>query len=116
MLSLSMFGQQGVAYDLKKPAKFENRTLASEKSGENPKKIKKARRFIQNTVTHYNYYFNANEKLNMVVMRAKAQQKDDYTSLLSFYNYTLDATASQKKGIGLGDLQMHHGYPHTRYP
>jgi len=99
MLSLSMFGQQGVAYDLKKPAKFENRTLASEKSGENPKKIKKARRFIQNTVTHYNYYFNANEKLNMVVMRAKAQQKDDYTSLLSFYNYTLDATASQKREL-----------------
>lgn len=99
MLSLSIFGQQGVAYDLKKPAKFENRTLASEKSGENPKKIKKVRRFIQNTVTHYNYYFNANEKLNMVLMRAKVQQKDDYTTLLPFYNYTLDATAAQKREL-----------------
>jgi len=99
MLSLSIFGQQGVAYDLKKPAKFENRTLASEKSGENPKKIKKVRRFIQNTVTHYNYYFNANEKLNMVVTRARYQQKDDYTTLLSFYNYTLDATAAQKREL-----------------
>jgi tetratricopeptide (TPR) repeat protein len=99
MLSLSIFGQQGVAYDLKKPAKFENRTLASEKSGDNPKKIKTVRRFIQNTVTHYNFYFNANEKLNMVVMRAKGQQKDDYTTLLPFYDYSLENTASQKREL-----------------
>jgi tetratricopeptide (TPR) repeat protein len=99
MLTLSIFGQQGVAYDLKKPARFENRTLASEKSGENPKKIKRVRRFIQNTVTHYNYYFNANEKLNQVIYRAKAQNRDDYTSLLPFYNYTLEATTAQKREL-----------------
>jgi hypothetical protein len=99
MLTLSTFGQQGVAYDLKKPARFENRTLASEKSGENPKKIKKVRRFFQNTITHYNYYFNANEKLNMVIARAKSQNRDDYTSLLPFYNYTLEATTAQKREL-----------------
>ena len=99
ILSLSSIGQIGVAYDLKKPAKFENRTLASEKSGENPKKIKKVRRFIQNTVTHYNYYFNANEKLNQVIARAKQQNKDDYTNLLPFYNYTLEATTAQKREL-----------------
>jgi hypothetical protein len=99
ILTLSTFGQQGVAYDLTKPKKFENRTLASEKSGDNPKKIKKVRRFIQNTVTHYNYYFNANEKLNQVIARAKQQNKDDYTSLLPFYNYTLEATLAQKREL-----------------
>ncbi len=33
-LGVSVFGQVGVAYDLDKPAKYENRTLASEKSTE----------------------------------------------------------------------------------
>jgi len=97
-LSLAVTGQVGVAYELKKPAKFENRTLASEKSNDG-KKFRKTRRFIQNTVTHYNYYFNANEKLNMVLARAKAQMRDDYSRLLPFYNYTLDATLSQKKEL-----------------
>lgn len=99
ILTLATFGQQGVAYDLTKPKKFENRTLASEKSGDNPKKIKRVRRFIQNTVTHYNYYFNANEKLNQIIARAKQQNKDDYTSLLPFYNYTLEATFAQKREL-----------------
>lgn len=97
-LYLGVSGQMGVAYDLKKPARFENRTLASEKSNTG-KKIKKSRRFIQNTITHYNYYFNANEKLERVIALAKAQNRDDYTKLLSFYNYTLEATASQKKEL-----------------
>ncbi len=57
------------------------------------------RRFLQNTVTHYNFYFNANNKMNEVVARAKFQNKDDYTTLLPFYNYTLEATASQKKEL-----------------
>ncbi|MBN9380737.1 MAG: hypothetical protein J0H74_08235 [Chitinophagaceae bacterium] len=99
MLTLTTLGQQGVAYDLTKPKKFENRVLASEKSGDNPKKIKRVRRFIQNTVTHYNYYFNANEKLNQVIARAKQQNKDDYSSLLPFYNYTLEATLAQKREL-----------------
>jgi len=97
-LSLSVLGQMGVAYDLKKPAKFENRTLASEKSNTG-KKIKRARRFVQNTITHYNFYFNANEKLNLVIARAKTQNRDDYTRLLPFYNYSLDVTAGQKKEL-----------------
>lgn len=97
-LSLGVLGQLGVAYDLKKPQKFENRVLASEKSNTG-KNIKKPRRFVQNTITHYNYWYNANEKINMVIARAKAQNRDDYTRLLPFYNYTLDATATQKKEL-----------------
>jgi tetratricopeptide (TPR) repeat protein len=97
-ISLAVSGQVGVDYTLTKPAKFENRVLASEKSN-NGKKFKKSRHFIQNTITHYNYWFNANEKLNMVVARAKQQNRDDYTKLLPFYNYTLEVTVAQKKEL-----------------
>lgn len=95
---LAASAQLGVDYTLTKPARFENRTLASEKSN-NGKKFKKSRRFIQNTITHYNYYFNANEKLKMIMERAKGQFRDDYTRLLPFYNYTLDATLAQKREL-----------------
>jgi outer membrane protein assembly factor BamD (BamD/ComL family) len=96
--SLTIFGQEGVVYDLKKPPKFENRTLASEKST-NGKKFRKSRHFIQNTITHYNYYFNANVKLETVLARARSQNRDDYTHLLPFYNYTLEATAAQRQEL-----------------
>jgi tetratricopeptide (TPR) repeat protein len=91
-------GQVGVDYDLKKPAKWENRILASETSN-NGKKFKKFRHFVQNNITHYNYYYNANEKIKMIVARAKAQFREDYTRLLPFYNFTQDATAAQKKEL-----------------
>lgn len=76
---------------LKKPAKLENKQLGSEKTGE--KKFNISRRIYQNTVTHFNWYFNANEKLKEVIARAKEAHKDDYASLLSFYNYDLQHTA-----------------------
>ncbi|HEY6902405.1 MAG TPA: tetratricopeptide repeat protein, partial [Puia sp.] len=98
LLYLASSGQVGVAYDLVKPKKFENRVLASEKSNDG-RKFKKSRRFIQNTITHYNYYFNANEKLKMILERAKGQFRDDYTRLLPFYNYTLEATLAQKREV-----------------
>ncbi len=78
----------------KKPEKFENRKLGSEKTAE--KKFTVPRNIIQNTITHYNYYFNANNRVNTVIDRAKLQGRDDYTNLLAFYPYTLDQTASQK--------------------
>lgn len=78
----------------KKPEQYEEKRLASEKTGE--KKFTKLRRFTQNTTTHYNYFFNANNKLNGVIERAKMSQKDDFTRLLSFYPYTLENTAAQK--------------------
>lgn len=98
MVYLTVSAQVGVDYDLTKPRKFENRTLASEKSN-NGKKFKKSRRFIQNTITHYNYWFNANEKLKMILARAKASYREDYSRLLTFYNYSLDATAAQKRDL-----------------
>jgi outer membrane protein assembly factor BamD (BamD/ComL family) len=98
LLFRTAFGQLGVDYDLTKPQKWENRTLASETSNDG-KKFKKFRHFVQNNITHYNYYYNANEKLKSIVARAKAQFRDDYTKLLPFYNFTPDGTASQKREL-----------------
>jgi outer membrane protein assembly factor BamD (BamD/ComL family) len=97
-LYLTSIGQVGVDYDLKKPKKWENRILASE-TANNGKKFRKFRHFVQNNITHYNYYFNANEKVKLIVARAKLSFKEDYAHLLPFYNYTLEATAAQKKEL-----------------
>lgn len=78
----------------KKPEQYEEKKLPSEKTAD--KKFTTFRRFVQNNVTHYNYYFNANNKINSVIERAKISNKDDYSKLLEFYPYTLENTASQK--------------------
>jgi len=98
LLIRSASGQEGVDYDLKKPPKWENRVLASETSN-NGKKFRKFRHFVQNNITHYNYYYNANEKIKLIVARAKAQFREDYSKLLPFYNFTPEATAAQKKDL-----------------
>lgn len=85
------FGQLGFSLGLKKPKEYSERTLRSERSEE--KKFTVPRRFMQNTVTHYNFFFNANNKINEIVERAKMAHKDDYSQLLPFYNYSLDVTA-----------------------
>ncbi len=77
----------------KKPEKYEDKKLASEKTD---KKFTTFRRFLQNSTTHYNYYFNATNKINAVIERAKISNVDDYSKLLPFYPYSLDNTASQQ--------------------
>ena len=89
--------QQGFSFDIKKPEQFDDRVLASEKS--ESKKFPVTKRFTQNTFTHYNYFFNANNKLNEVLETAKAAHFDDFSQLLSFYNYTLDETAANKEQL-----------------
>jgi hypothetical protein len=91
VLATTAFGQYGFSFDIKKPKEFENRVLRSEKP---QKKFTAPRRFIQNTVSHYNYFFNANNKLNEVISRAKLSFREDYAQLLPFYNYSLDVTAA----------------------
>src|ERR1043165_5697678 len=92
--------QLGFSFDIPKPKQYEERQLRSEKSEQ--KKFTLPRRFIQNTSTHYNYFFNANNKLNEIIDRAKAAHVDDFTQLLSFYNYDLDETA--KDSVQLDSL------------
>lgn len=88
----SLFAQPTEPFPMEKPESYKNKTLGSEKTGQ--KKFKAPRRFIQNTVTHYNWYFNANTKLNMVLERAKIAHNDDYSELLSFYPYTANRILS----------------------
>ena len=113
-VTVPSFGQQGISFNLKKPKEYEERVLRSERSEE--KKFTLYQRLIQNTVTHYNFYFNANNKLNDVLERAKSSFTDDYSLLLPFYNYSLDKTAADSiqldsitykssTGIALHDLR-----------
>jgi len=98
--SLPGLCQLGFNFDIKKPEEYEERTLRSERSDKG--KFGLPARFIQNTVTHFNYYFNANNKLNEVLERAKEDFKDDYSRLLPFYNYTLETT--QRDSIQLDSV------------
>src|SRR5258706_5457446 len=113
-ITADAFDELGISFQLKKPKEFDNRTLRSEKSDK--AKFGFPKRFIQNTVTHYNYFFNANNKLNEVLDRAKVSFKDDYSQLLPFYNYSLDVTAADtiqldsinyksQTGLALHDLR-----------
>ena len=90
----SLIAQKDATLDVKKPDKYDKRILGSDKTFTTKYTI--PRKLIQNLSTHYNFFFNANIKLNDVVIGAKQGFRDDYTELLPFYNYTLDATAAQK--------------------
>ncbi len=90
-VTVPAFSQLGITFNLKKPKEYDDRVLRSERSEE--KKFTLPRRLIQNTVTHYNFFFNANNKLNEVLDKAKTSFRDDYSLLLPFYNYSLDVTA-----------------------
>ncbi len=97
--AVGVSAQPGSSIELpNKPKPFENRVLKSEKTGN--KGFNTERRLYQDMVTHYNYYFNANNRLNTIIANAKASFRDDYTQpLLPFYNYSLDVTASNKGDI-----------------
>jgi tetratricopeptide (TPR) repeat protein len=95
------FAQPAWTIDLlgkeKKPEKFEERKLGSEKMAE--KKFTKFRHVVQNNFTHYNYYYNANNKIKTVLERAKASQKDNFDKLISYYPFSLENTLSQKNEL-----------------
>ncbi|RYZ24927.1 MAG: hypothetical protein EOO10_19580, partial [Chitinophagaceae bacterium] len=86
------YAQPGFQVDIKKEKPYEERKLKAEKTGEG--KLKTPKRLFQNLTTRYNYYFNANNKFNEILARAKAQHRDDFSQLLPFYNYNLDVTAA----------------------
>jgi len=90
LFSATSRAQPKLELNLKKPEVYENRQLGSEKSAS--KKFTIIRRFFQNTYTHYNYYFNANELLKQIIDRARQSQKDDYTELLPFFSWSLENT------------------------
>ena len=99
LVGIMVFSQPNTSINLEKskPKLYEERLLGSEKTTD--KKISSSKKFYQNLVTHYNYYFNANTKLNDIINTAKAANKDDYTQLLSFYNYDLQNTSKDKQTL-----------------
>jgi tetratricopeptide (TPR) repeat protein len=80
-----------------KPAKYDDRQLGSEKSAE--KKFTRFRHFVQNTIVHFNYYYDANNRINLVIEEATLANHDDYSQLLSFYPYSLSNTIAYKKDL-----------------
>ncbi len=91
-IPLAGLAQPDYIIPLNKPAKFKNRTLRSEKSDR--RKFTISRRVYQGMVTHYNYYYNANLKIDNIIAKAKLAHRDDFTELLPFYNYSPAATAA----------------------
>ena len=97
LFAQTLVAQLNLTYDLKKPKAFENRKLKSEMTPD--KKINPVKRMKENVVAHYNFYFNANNKLQDVINAAKQAHKDTFTQLIGFYNYSLDQTATQKQEL-----------------
>lgn len=58
------------------------------------KKYTLTRRAYQNTVSQFNYLFNAEEELKEIIQKSRASYKEDYEKILSFYDYDL-ATISK---------------------
>ncbi len=83
--------------ELVKPKAYQDRPLQAEMTGSG--KLKATKKFYQNTVTHFNYYFNANNKLNDILEKAKSNFHEDYTELLPFYNYTME-------GVSKNNIQL----------
>ena len=80
---LNGIAQPKLDFTIKKPPQFQERKLGSEKSAE--KNFNIIRRFWQNTYTHYNYYFNANNLVKEIIEQAKTASPDDFTELLKYY-------------------------------
>jgi len=59
------------------------------------KKYTLGRRAYQNTVSQFNYLFNAEIELDEIIQKARDLNEDDYTELLPFYDYDLSITAKE---------------------
>ena len=88
----SASAQPDFTLPLNKPEKYRDKELGAEKT--DVKKFTVPRRLMQGMITHYNYYYNANRKINEILERAKMVHKDDYNELLSFYNYSTQTTVA----------------------
>src|SRR5699024_10100686 len=64
---------------------WRNEELPSKKLTE--KKFSLLRRWYQNTVTRYNFFFNAQTTLNETIAGARKIHQNNYDSILSIYPY-----------------------------
>lgn len=73
---------------------FELKIKKKQKAYSNEKMLKKRwsvpRRVVQNTFTHYNYYFNADRKMDEAIANMLRSKKDNYDSLLALFPFNPD--------------------------
>jgi len=102
-----LFAQVNITFDLKKPKIYEDRKLPSELTPD--KKIGPIKRLKENIFSHYNFYFNSNQKIEKIVLAAKQSHKDTFNTLLSFYNYSLNTTAQQQQELDSVIIKVNNG-------
>lgn len=56
------------------------------------------RKVYQNTVTRYNYYYNANRKYQDAIRNLKKNHKDDYSKLISLYPFDVQKSGTSVAG------------------
>ncbi|MFY7995694.1 MAG: tetratricopeptide repeat protein [Sediminibacterium sp.] len=88
---LLLAAQPNTTVEIPKPEKYESRTLGSERTGN--KKFTVPRRIYNNTVSRFNYHFNAQQLMLDIEERAATAQPDDFTKLLPFYTFELSESA-----------------------
>lgn len=107
LASFQLYSQVNITFDLKKPKNYENRKLPSELTPD--KKIGPIKRFKENTFSHYNFYFNSNQKIEKILRAAKESHKDTFNTLLSFYDYDLNVTAQQQQELDSVIIKVNNG-------
>ena len=107
LMAMGLLAQGNITYDLVKPKAYENRKLASELTPD--KKINPIKKLKENIVSHYNFHFNANLKLSKVIASAKQANKDTFTALIPFFNYSLDQTAQQQQELDSVVIKVNNG-------
>ena len=82
-LAQELVAQPYTGISLQKNKPYTERLLPAEKTGE--KGFRLPKRIFNNTVTRYNYVFNATMRLNGIIERATEKQIENYAALLPFY-------------------------------
>jgi len=103
----TVFAQENITSKLIKPKLYENRKLKSENTAD--KKIGAVKKIKENIVSHYNFYFNANNKLNNVLGSAKQIYKDNYDKLIPVRDFSIDQTASMQAELDSVILKCNNG-------
>jgi tetratricopeptide (TPR) repeat protein len=93
-LAHELVAQPYTGISLQKNKPYTERLLPAEKTGE--KGFRLPKRIFNNTVTRYNYVFNATMRLDGIIERATEKQIENYATLLPFYPYSLETTAKDE--------------------
>lgn len=99
--------QSDITYDLQKPKAFENRKLRSELTPD--KKMNPVKRLKENIVAQYNFYFNANNKLEESIRAVRSSYKDNFNALLPYYDMPLESFKGQQQNLDSVVIKCNNG-------